>query len=59
MKFLLCWLAMVVLWALIAASIGLQVLAGFVMGAVTVVATSLAVGFAAASIYDREDEWDP
>ena len=36
-----------------------QVLAGFAMGVLAVIGTSLAVGLAAASVYDRGHEWDP
>jgi hypothetical protein len=58
MKFLFCWALIIVLLALAAAAIGLQVLGGFILGAVTVIGASLAVGIAA-SAYDRGDEWDP
>jgi hypothetical protein len=62
MKFLLAWLLMIAIWAAIVAAMGLQALAGFVLGVLAVIGTSLAVGLAAASAYDRKrdgDGWEP
>jgi hypothetical protein len=59
MKFLLCWLLVLIVWAVIVGVMGLKALIGFALGVIVVVAASLAVGIAAASAYDRGDEWDP
>jgi hypothetical protein len=59
MKFLLCWLLVLIVWAVIVGAMGLKALIGFALGVVAVIGASLAVGIAAASAYDRGDEWDP
>jgi hypothetical protein len=58
MKFLLCWLLLIAIWAAMIAALGFRALLGFALGVIVVIATSLAVGLAAASI-DRGDSWDP
>jgi hypothetical protein len=60
MKFITCWALMIVLWAVIAAAMGVKAIIGFALGVIVVMASSLAVGLAAASFYDREgDSWEP
>jgi hypothetical protein len=59
MIFIICWAFMIVCFAFIAAAFSLQALSGFIAGVITVLAASLAVGFAAASTYGRDDEWEP
>jgi hypothetical protein len=51
---------MIVLWAAMVAAMGVKALLGFVLGVIVVIATSLAVGLACASVHHRrgsEDDW--
>jgi hypothetical protein len=66
MKFLLGWGFALAAWAAIAAAMGRQVFAGFLMGVIAVIGVSMAAGLVAASTYDRErggewedERWDP
>jgi hypothetical protein len=58
MMFILCWLLMVLVWAAMIAALGFRALLGFALGVIVVIATSLAVGLAAAATHDRGNRWD-
>jgi Ca2+/H+ antiporter len=56
--FVIAWVVVIVFWGLVITTMGVKALIGFLVGVLTVVAVSLAVGLAAAKISDRGGEWD-
>jgi hypothetical protein len=55
------WAGMNIFWGLAAAAIGWQAFLGFALGIISTIATSLACGLAAASVFDRSSrgDWEP